>query len=310
LCFSATNWRTAAKNTTDAGATWNANASNSPPSANEILIRCKGTATHAISADIDSTPNIYHTEDSGANWAAAGTQPPNVTSVLCGTYTTSGLVLVAGQNSGAGGVDTNIWRSVDQGATWAPSTTGPTGASPAIVYAIDMYDANNGICITDDGSLWTTTDAGVNWTDSTKHSVLISGGQNMYALSATTYIAITGINKAATPTNFYIDLGNTAVNGVVKYRIIAELLQITNICKCTNGYFYFATISTFSSQFSNIILYRSKDSGVTWSAKVIPLPGNECEFCDYENSLAEYSANKMAILLVSGTVMTIDVSVD
>ena len=299
---SATDWTTLENVnvtiTSDAGATW------STPSTDIVhnigaVTKVDSNTTNAMVCRRDNNETSL-TTDSGDNWAEKGSIITNATAgISISAPTTS--VAVVGLDIGT--ATRGIAFSTDNTANWTVCSTGPAVDVPVI----DMVDSSNGIAIDVNGNIWTTSDGGDNWTDSGQASANNPTITSyMIALTSTTYVM-----KHSHTSNF-IETGNTTSGGTVK-SFLSDMnnsdIIASNLVKTTSGNLYCAVYffkTGASNSQTNITMYKSKDSGATWSVGALPNVGFGSGTVSELSSLDEYAANKLLLMVSDAQIMTID----
>ncbi len=285
--------------TSDAGVSWT--AANADIA--DMTGVSKANGVKGISCDHNSG-NISITGDSGDNWASASTDPAAITRVFDLSFPTSTVAVVA---CDLGAAARGIFFSTDSGDTWTICTSGP-GAD---VLAIDMVDGSDGLALeSGTNRLWTTADGGDNWNDSTKTTSLTPGVQT--SLIALTNVSWVILSNSERPT---IETGNTT-DGATKRFSIMDVTDATsylsNLVKTTNGNIYFVHYQFHEdgTEPSNATLYRSEDSGVTWSCRALGHNSFEVNTdlttYDSKSQLVEYDTNKLLFIIGLRMLMKID----
>lgn len=306
LAHSATDW-TAVNGastliTADAGVSWNpANADIADMTGVSKVSR--GDKTKAISCDHDSG-NISITADSGNNWASAAADPAAITKVLDLSFPTSTRAVVG---CDLGAAARGIFYSADSGNNWVICTSGPA----VDVHMIDMVDGSNGLAIDVLGNIWFTINGGVDWTDSGQNidENVLKTQPTIIALTSTTGVML--INSI----HEQVETFNTTGAGAKRLWIPdadEAVCYFSNLIKTTNGNIYFVQY-TFPQNFVTIMtLYKSEDSGVTWSQRALgvqkfELPA-ELTANNSKSQLVEYDTNKLLIIVGQKQLMKIDES--
>jgi len=311
LAHSATTWTaiqdSSTFRTTDAGVTWAAAAADIGDMTGVSKV-CTADKTKAISCDHDSG-NVSYSTDSGNNWTSATTDPALITRVFDLSFITTGVAVVA---CDIGTAARSIFYSTDGGNNWTICATGPA----VDTVAIDMFDATNGIAVDVSGNVWTSSDGGINWSDTTYAVVGAASQSSIKCLTSSTYVFIQASNDM-------VQTGTTSTDGVTRIQQVFGgnfPAYTSNLIKASNGNLYFVLYSfrdkaEINDLISNITLYKSSDSGVTWAVSTIPILDmmyrttmftNE----DAKSQLVEYDTNKF--LLKAGTylILKIDESWD
>jgi len=306
LAHSATTWTayngTSTLRTTDAGATWGATSADIADMTGPGTV-CDADNTKAIICAHDSA-DISISSDSGDNWASASVDPANITKVWDISFPTAAVAVVA---CDIGASARSIFYSTDAGDNWTICTSGP--AVDCMV--IDMVDANDGIAIDVNDNIWTTNDGGNNWSDSGQNSVGVTatGMSSMIALTSTTYAMVNHDAK-------FIETGNTTSGGTQRLNITdaGPAIVPSNLIKANNGFLYFAIYyyEGATAVASNVLLYKSKDNGVTWQVIPLPLLGHSDDTFITNNFtkalLQEYTTNKIILSIENQVLMLIDES--
>ena len=298
IAVSSTRWLdicgTNSSKTTNAGSTWSTLTTN-PVSGAENVVLCRADKTKGLAWKYTDTLPPKYSTDSGENWTAATAFATSMTSVDSVDFPTTGVAVLSGNPNVAA---RSIWYSTNGGSTWTLCTTGPT----VRVSAISMYDGSTGYALDINRNIWKTTDGGINWTDtghdtsSTTVDINAPGDGKLFAISSTVVLILDSIDGYL---DYYTNSGNsTNIMCVCNNNVTGSS---SNIIKATNGYIYFAISESDSNtaKVGVVRLWRSKDSGLTWQAKVIPLTGNWVGAMESGyGKLSEYDTNKL--LLSSG----------
>ncbi len=277
---------TASKLTGDSGVTW-ADASVDNVAMSGVS---KAQGAKGISADHNSNA-VWITGDSGDNWAVASTPiDANATRVLDLAFPTS-IIAVAGLDVGTAA--SGIVFSTDAGDVWQDSDF-PVGDCPCI----DMIDGSDGIAIHVNQSIYTTDDGGATWVDSGQNVNAIPGSQStIVALTATTGVLLNNDNIETIET-FTTGAGGTVRLAIQKADSITN--YFSNLVKTTDGNLYFVQYK-FTDQGDEptiLSLFRSTDSGVTWSQRALGGNLNTNSTAGFSNfdtksQLLEHDTNKL-----------------
>ncbi len=217
--FSADVWQSDGQRTTNAGSSWA-----SPGFDNNWIATTDLNSTVSGLSSNPANANTKYTIDAGATWTSSSTQPSagNMTVVRDLTQWNDAVIVV-----GDAGGNESIYVSADGGNTFAEATTGPTGTvdGVALASATVGYLIQNGT-----NQIWKTTNAGVDWTDTTDTSIA-----NTQSIIADTVDTIHYVNT--TRPEFYKYTNST--NTIVTLFSISMEGKTSNIVKATNGNFYF-----------------------------------------------------------------------
>lgn len=311
IAFSSTIWvaisGSSSRRTTDAGVTWAAPTSTTA-NMNGQTAQSTVTAAKGICIDV-SSGNVTITSDSGANWAAASVDPANLTAGhACAFFSGTNAIVGGAVSSGV-----SVYLSTDSGDNWTVSSSGPT----ATTAALSMFDSSNGFLVDNSGNIWVTSDGGDNWTDSTKNLAAFSGSTRLsiVALSATTGIAVGEIGKA-------VDTFDTA--GSTVNRLDLDLFastspesELSNLIESDNGNFYFVLSNWSRDSLNedtvvNFTLFRSFDSGVSWSVATLPgiAPSSVLDWSRNGVVLEKYDTDKLVLVANDRHLMHIDLTGD
>lgn len=312
IAHSATAWTaigaTNTRRTADTGATWD-NATTDFAAMTGLTMVSVADNTDAIVCDHNSNATFLAV-DSGDTWVAANTDPASVTSVLSGAYPTASVAVV-GCDIGAAARSVFI-GDPSSGAgslNWTICTTGPA----VDTVALDMVDGSNGTLIDVNENIWTTTDGGDNWTDSTDGAggSLAEGYASLIALTATTYVAI---HQRAANADIMIETWASGANAIQRLILDGTGLTFTNLVKCNNTNIYFVTANGAVADLpSTLTLYKSEDSGATFTATPLPAMGfinNYYTTFRSHATLIEYTTDKMLLISGDNIIMRIDESWD
>lgn len=259
VCFTDSIWQTASKRTTDAGSTWGGAGFQSGYRIATVDDYSSAAGSFAVALDYNAI-NAEYTNDFGATWNGATTDPPNATELHDVSFPVIGSAVCVG-TAGAG---QGAWYTINGGDDWTQTAVGPT----AEAVCVDMKDAFSGLAITKDGSVWYTTDFAKNWTDSTFNygEAADAGYLKMYG-NGWNYVSLGGRK-----TN-----GNTAVqNGIYRGDITANGTQWSGIR--SSGQDAGGSLNNLSTQiikFSDGTLVfwkqdveRSRDDGGSWRTQL------------------------------------------
>ena len=298
LAHSATAWTiissSSSKVTSDSGATFT-DCSTDNADMTGVSKVCLADKTKAICCDHNYS-NMFISSDSGDNWTAVTTAPP-FTRVLDLSFPTATVAVCGGDYAAA---PSGIYYSNDAGDTWSASDF-----PAADCVAIDMVDASDGLAIHSDRSIYSTADGGETWTDSGQAVGNITGQTDIIALTATTGVMLTQHTDAV------IETFNTTSGGTKRFRASNGEFY-SNLVKTTAGDIYFIDYTFADTNVPvNINLYRSSDSGVTWSRKALGgcLFDSEANLSYYNThaQLIEYDTNKLLFIVGNEQLMRITV---
>jgi|TARA_R100000501_G_C2613884_1_gene107810 photosystem II stability/assembly factor-like uncharacterized protein len=315
LMFSATNWQHANKESSDGGSTWTSGG----PGSSYLGVICEADKTKAVAYTAAGAVKI--TTDSGSTWTAASAAPGNLSYPIGVAFRTAGMCIMWGAASSGKGA----WYSTDGGDNWTQMTDATLTAT---IEAMDFIDANDGIA-TDSSQniLWTSTGV-AGWADTTHNTVGVLG-QNIRLInsgaSLTDYDAIiicrdnSGGSEVCGEAYSYDGSGapterfpNTIADGAFSAQ--SQILQTDD------GNHYYAVSLVGSRGHIKRFLYRSKDSGITWDTRLLPVSGEDLNSSRpawinnstvtygrsyYSNVIAQFE-NKL--LIVGQTVLEVDES--
>lgn len=138
--------------TVNAGASWSCGNVNDPNPlvavAPQLTAVVRPSATLLVAGGVASAADdrtLIRSTDDGVTWAATGLTV-NVNAL---EFTSPG--------TGCAGTDTGILRTIDGGVTWSPVLT-----TVAAVHKLRIAHGL-GFAVADDGSIWSTTNAGASW---------------------------------------------------------------------------------------------------------------------------------------------------
>ena len=200
-----TDWQTAAKTSADGGATWSAGGFG-----DDGYVSSSGV--YGITNDKTGT-KMRFTVDSGVTWtnASSGATLPGCNDAWQLHLFNSTIGVVGGYS--AGGNKVAAWYTSDGGDNWTQSATGPDGAAGGRAYSIQMASATVGYLLENDGDIWKTTDAGVNWADTGDNCGISSDiepqGTTMVCLSTDTLIQTVSENTGECRVIHYTNSTNT-----------------------------------------------------------------------------------------------------
>jgi len=330
LMFSATDWQTESRTTSDGGATWSAGGYGA--GLNGIAVTCDADSTKAITVKTDGT-GAELTTDSGGTWTAASTGLSNVTRIRGMAFRVTGMAVIWGIASSGKGA----WYSTDGGDNWTQMTDTTLTTE---MYAMDFIDVNDGIAIDSAKNiLWTT--AGVSsWADTLfdltggtggSYIKLISSGPLITDIDAILIERGTGDGPGGSSGNAFTFDGSAApIRRNTNIVGISDSTGISNILKTTTGNHYYAlrimnrdelSSGTVKDQEGTTILFRSSDNGVTWYSRILPtvtisrssstLPDwtrDTTSNMSYFGSIIAQFSNKILIYLDSGMMIEVDES--
>ncbi|MFI5201280.1 MAG: hypothetical protein ACHQNE_02715, partial [Candidatus Kapaibacterium sp.] len=202
--------------------------------------------------------------DYGYSWAPSSLQIPEISML----FASDGVVVVSGQFTG-------LYRSTDSGATWTPSNSGLNNAIPVCLSAIGQS-----FFLGSYSGLFISTDRGQSWRldgllDTTVYSLISYGSDTfagtMYgfgqraANSPNWVIADSGIIASSVSALF--PLGSQLLGGTYSYGIYSSSDNGSSwnaipIPVTANG---FATLGAATFAAGAYSVYRSMDSGKTWT---------------------------------------------
>lgn len=239
--FDAATWQTAAKTTTDSGATW---AGSGLGAASLVA----ATFTGGYGAQSTSAGVTKYTTDSGSTWNAPSTAPPNITAGLCMSMGST-TVGVLGGTAGAGNY---IWYTSNSGDDWSQATTGPT----ANVRAISMASSTVGYAVDSAGNIWKTTDSGVNWTDTTDNFNIA-----VFNIIATDTDTVYANNNDQIRLEKYVNSTNTVTTLLDMQLSDGTESGASNLVEATNGsiYFIFHTVGNNQNGSQTLVEYDGSD---------------------------------------------------
>ena len=276
-CFTDSIWQTASKRTTDAGSTWGGAGFQSGYRIATVDDYSSAAGSFAVALDYNAI-NAEYTNDFGANWNGAATDPPNATELHDVSFPVIGSAVCVG-TAGAG---QGAWYTINGGNDWTQTAVGPGGEA----VCVDMKDAYSGLAIQNDGSVWYTTDFGKNWTDSTfNYGATTDGGYLKMIGTGWNYCAIDGRKtNGNTDVMGGIYMGNITANGVKKSGIRSAGTDAggtlnngtSTLIKFSDG-----TLAFWKQDISNdgagvtllgrYDLYYSFTSGATWWWQPMPM---------------------------------------
>lgn len=278
--------------TTDSGLNWVVkNSSFSSGGEEAFLVKCKTDSTLGVAVETKTsggTNKTAFTNDSGATWTNK-TVATFGTEIYAVDFPISSRIIVGGDDS----VGTkHVIFSVDSGATWTDSTTSPS----AFIVSLDMFDGTTGYALDTNGLIWKTVNSAVDWTTTGHTTTTKEQRTELFCLSATSVI-IAGEANIITYNNS---------TGALDIRVKPQNATPSNIVKSTNGDVYVVYFST--SDVTPALLYRSKDSGVSW--EVANTPSNHVIGADLPQNqktiLDEHTAEKFYILGGNGSLVKFD----
>jgi len=244
LRHSASIWVSTSARTTNSGGTWSSGGFGQVDT--EDIAGVSGATAVSVHQDDGS---VAYTDDSSANWQAASVGPPNITKGAC-VHMFSTTFGVIGGKAGAGVL---IWFTSDSGDNWTQATSGPTGAGGFAVNAIVMCSANIGYAIDNAGDIWKTTNAGVDWTDTTDNTTTTPG--NLFAISTDEVFYTTWSGSVL----YHYKNSTNTVKTIFSIGLTGSGVGTSNIIQATNGNYYVVVASggdAVNAMTSNLTLFR------------------------------------------------------
>lgn len=288
VACSATTWvatdGTSTYQSTDSGATWTAKDDKITGPAG--IVACRADPTKLICFSYTNHTTSF-SADSGATWTIETTTAASANTIRNIDYPTTTLAVMHAAVTGS----TGGFRCTDPGTAlnWAVATSGPNDT----YYGIHMLDGTNGWAVSNvpaNGTILVTSNAGVDWADSTHDTADNTLKMAKILAIDATHIIIARDSKSL---EFYTGSANST------YKFLHNLANYScsNGCKITNGncYFVFRPSSGVTDP-SPIILFKSTDSGATWTQHVIGLQDSTIALQDSQwcgESLTEYDTNKL-----------------
>lgn len=197
ISFSSSIFQTATARSTDTGATWAAGGYTTG-----YLPTTSGAAGCAI---LNSSNTARLTTNSGFSWAAASVAPANMTA--CRSISMGSTTVAACGGTVSSGV--SIYYSSDGGDNWTVSASGPTAECRAVRFA----SATVAYAIDSSGNIWKSTDAAVNWTDTTDN--VTSGTTDIVMYCYTTDI-VYFMSHNGSVVKKYVNSTNTFTNNLFR----------------------------------------------------------------------------------------------
>ena len=285
------------RRTTDGGVTWI--QATTQVNSTRIGSVSRITNTKAVALSNAAATGGY-TSDSGDVWTAA-TFPAGWANSFDVEFTTGTVAIAVGARGTAARC---CIRSTDSGATWVLCTTGPTATS---VLCLTMYDENTGYCVDSSLNIWKTTNAGVDWTDTTFNVATVGANgstQTMLAVSATRVVYVDHANAI----QLYVDGSAPTTVGFAHGQPATASNPCSQFVKAANGNIYFFNTS-YVSPVAIMRLWKSMDNGATWGFSLLPVTTPSALIC-CRGTLDEYDTNKLLVYLGSGKLFSIDVAND
>lgn len=256
--------------TTNGGATWSTCSvtASGQASFNSIyfISATEGFAVGSGGSIANPSGIIYRSTDGGATWSLLNSQPGTYWARVRGLPGNPYVVLVVG---GSG----KIFRSTNSGATWSAI------ASPVISGLNDIHfsDANTVYIASDDSTVLSSTDGGLQWTAQrlTKTYVAL----NSVATSSKGLIAVgefgfIGIKNSTGTWLYFTDGNNSAIN----WFGFADML---------NGF----AVGQYGT------VKRTTDGGHVWEDQTGRVPGNSYFGCESPAAGIAYLVGELGIIM-------------
>jgi photosystem II stability/assembly factor-like uncharacterized protein len=206
-----------------------------------------------------------------AQWMQISVNTDALSSIF---FTSPDTGFVAGDNA-------KIYKTTDGGGTWSNVHSGGDGLKKII-----FIDADTGYALGFNGILFKSVDKGQSWSSSTFDPLIPSGGYSGIDFINPSTGFITG--QSGVPEGCILktsDYGNSWTE-----QTFLPLSRISDVDAVTPT-LCFAAGYTFVSSYNGLI-YKSIDSGNTWSSQVISLPSGQVSFSsiNFIDSLNGYIA--------------------
>ncbi len=295
LTYTSTRWQNATRLTTDGGATSSALATGCTSA-----VICKQNRVKAIGY---TGTTIRFTANSGATWANASTNPPNISTVTSIDFDIEGRAYISGTTAATMG----LWYSIDGGDNWTQVGTPASGAFTGV----KMHDSTHGLAINTSGGIFYSTN-GTTWTDTTHLNVLPNNVTNTEILVLTSganvsdFSALISARGSSMGETGFVGKYDGTAQAIPNLGIIGRpLKEVSNILKLTNGNIIYAVKNReLGSGYwgpMGITLYMTQDEGVTWYSKFVGIlagyqtSSEKFPWTKIGDVLMEYDTNKVLI---------------
>ncbi|MFT5645492.1 MAG: photosystem II stability/assembly factor-like uncharacterized protein [Aureispira sp.] len=219
---------------------------------------------------------IWKTTDNGVTWTQyiAGLTRLGVSSIVIDPTNTNIIYIATGDRDGGDVPGYGVWRSIDGGLTWAAHNTG-MGSRTINELVMDPNNSNIMIASSNNGRIYRTTDAGLNWAASASLGVNPKDIAYHPTNSSIAYASGTEFHKSTDGGVTWNEITNGVPNGAQRialavspdeptwvYLLAGDGNGLVGIYRSTNSGASFTTRTTTP----NILGYETNGSGTASQA--------------------------------------------
>ena len=218
---------------------------------------------------------IWKSTDSGSSWSplSDGLLQIGVSGIAVEDGSPNTIFIATGDDDGWDTYSVGVMKSTDGGTTWNTTGLNTSAGHPTNMNDIYMHPSNSNILwVATNKGVYKTTDGGVNWTNA-------NGTQNLNIKDIKLKPGNPNTIYAVTPDTFYVstDAGDTFTNAGFGTGLPASSSRLVIDVTADNTNVVYV-LSALSNDFQG--LYKSTDSGVTFSQMAASTPGNVNLFDD------------------------------
>ncbi|WP_242134288.1 T9SS type A sorting domain-containing protein [Aestuariivivens marinum] len=238
---------------------------------------------------------IWKSINSGSSWLPLSDNLPQIgVSGIAIDYNDSNIIYIAtGDDDGWDTYSVGVMKSIDGGTTWNSTGLNTSAGHPTNMNDIYMHPNNSNILwVATNKGVYKTIDGGVNWTNT-------NGTQNLNIKDIKLKPGDPNTIYAVTPDTFYVSTngGDTFTDAGFGTGLPASSSRLVIDVTADNTNVIY-TLSALNNDFQG--LYKSTDSGVTFSQMAASTPGNVNLFDDskqayYDMAFAVSNTNENEI---------------